>query len=187
MLIRQAHPGPGVRPYASDADKLRDAERLQRDDAIPYPVLADDLPGTTHQTYGGLADPTYLLDADGRVAFYSMWTHAPTLHGAIERLVAQGGRGVVGDGVDRTPHLLSAFADGWHALRRGLLQSYTDLELSAPGMGAGLWAGYQLRPLLAPMALRARPLPTAARVGLALAAGVALALLVNRRRAESAA
>jgi hypothetical protein len=125
-----------------------------------------------------MADPTFLLDADGRVAFYNMWTHAPTLHRAISRLVAQGGHGVVCGGIDRTPHLLASVADGWRGLERGLPQSYTDLEAAAPGMAAGIKLGSQFRPLLAPVALRAEPLPRAAKVGLA-AGAVAAAVLMG--------
>ena len=177
VLIRQAHPGPGARPYVTDAEKQQDAERFQLEDGIPYPVLVDDVRGTTHQVYGSLADPTYLIGADGLVAFYNMWTHGPTLHRALTALLAQGGRGEVRGGTDRAPHLLASIASGWHGLRRGLPQSYTDLELAAPGTGALLWLGDKLRPVLAPVALRAAPLPPLAQVGFALAAGVVLSLV----------
>jgi hypothetical protein len=181
VLIRQAHPGPGAEPYTTDAQKMRDGERYKQDDGIPYPVLVDDLPGTVHQVYGTLADPTYLIDADGRVAFYNMWSHGPTLHGALGALLRQGGRGVVRGGIDHVPHLLASIADGWHGLRRGAPQSVIDLELAAPGMASSIWLGHQVRPLLAPVALRARPLPTAAKVGLALGALAAVGFLAGRR------
>jgi hypothetical protein len=179
VVIRQAHPGPEVPPYQSFEQKMRDAYRYQREEAIPWPILVDDLAGVIHQVYGGLADPTYLIDIDGRVAFYNMWTYAPALHEALEELLAQGGRGVVKGGVDRTPYLLPAMADGWRGLQRGLWQSYTDLETAAPGMGAGLWLGYQLRPLTAPLALRAEPLPAPLKFGLT---AIAAALLIYGAR-----
>jgi hypothetical protein len=186
VLIRQAHPGPGAEPYASDADKRRDAERWQRDEGIAWPVLVDDLPGTAHQVYGGLADPTYLIGTDGRVAFYNMWTHGPTLHRALDALLAAGGAGIVrtvrDDGIDHVPHALAAITDGWHGLRRGAPRSVIELELAAPGMASAIWLGWQLRPLLAPVALRGRPLPALTQVGLALGAGLALALLGGARR-----
>ncbi len=155
---------------------MRDAEEFKQEEDIPYPVLVDDLQGTAHQVYGGLADPTYLIDADGRVAFYNMWTHAPTLFGAIEKLLNQGGRGVVKGGTHRTPHLLATITDGWKGLRRGFPQSVIELETSAPGMASGPWLGYQIRPLLAPLTLRSEPLPAPVKFGLAVAAGALLAL-----------
>jgi len=166
-------------PYHSFEQKWRDAEEYKQEEAIPYPVLVDDLQGTAHQVYGGLADPTYLIDADGRVAFYNMWTHAPTLFGAIEELLNQGGRGVVKGGTHRTPHLLATVTDGWKGLRRGFPQSVIELETSAPGMASGPWLGYQIRPLLAPLTLRGEPLPAPVKFGLAVATGVLLVLGVR--------
>ena len=180
IVVRQAHPGPGEPPYASLEQKLRDAERYVREEQIPWPVVADDLEGSVHQVYGGLSDPTYLVDADGRVAFYDMWTHAPTLHRAIEALVAQGGRGVVLEGVHKQPHFLPAMVHGWRGLRKGLGQSLSDMELALPGSGVGTWLGYQLRWLLAPVALRAEPLPPQARVVLQVGGLAAFALIARQ-------
>lgn len=118
----------------------------------------------------------FIIDRDGRVAFYVMWTHAPTLYKAIEQLMRQDGHGVVNGGVDRTPHILPAMTDGWNGLRRGLPQSLIDMETATPTTGVSAWLGHQLRPLLAPLTLRAEPLPPAAKAGLALGA-VALVVL----------
>jgi len=155
---------------------MHDGERYKNDDAIQYPVLVDDLEGSTHQVYGGNADPTYLIDSDGRVAFYNMMTHAPTLDEAIMELMEQGGQGVVHGGIDRTPHMLSSMADGWRGLRRGFPQSWIEMDLAMPGSGSSLWMTHQLRPLLAPLALRGKPLPTSAKIGLLVGAGAILAL-----------
>ncbi len=129
-----------------------------------------------------MADPTYLIDTDGRVAFYNMWTHAPTLHTAIEELLNQGGRGIVKGGTHRTPHLLATITDGWKGLRKGFPQSAIELELSAPGMASGPFLGYQIRTLLAPLALRGKPLPATVKFGLAIGAGVLIALGANALR-----
>lgn len=180
VLVRQAHPGPGAPAYRSVEEKLASARAYQWDEATPWTVLVDDLAGTVHQVYGGLSDPTYLIDADGRVAHYTMWTHVPTVHQAIAALVEQGGRGVVRGGLDRLPHMLPWLTAGWRGLQRGLPQSFTDLETAAPGTASATWLGYQLRPLLAPLTLRATPLPVPARI--ALLAGVAAAVALGARR-----
>ncbi|MEJ7624090.1 MAG: hypothetical protein WKF34_08845 [Pyrinomonadaceae bacterium] len=189
VVIRQAHPGGDVPAFESYYQKVRDAERYQREDGIEFPVLIDDLAGTTHQVYGELADPTYIIDADGRVALYNLWTHAPTLHTALEDLDVQGNRGTVLGGIHRTPHLLASMVDGWPGLKRGLPRSFLELELSAPGMGSMTWLLHQFRPVLAPIALRAKPLPVTAKLGLAAGAGLLVglaALYFTRRKGNSA-
>lgn len=180
MLTRQAHPGPGVAPYASEEDKRRDAVRHVEENGIPWTVAVDDHAGTVHQAYGALTDPTFLVDVDGRIAYYNMWTHAPTLWRAVQALRAQDGRGAVLGGIDHAPHLLAMLAYGWPAIARGLPQSAIDLEMAMPLSSAAIWLGHQARPLLAPVAGRARPLPPLATVGVALGVGVLLALAAGR-------
>jgi hypothetical protein len=182
--VRQGHPGPSVPAYRSLAQKTADARAHREDEALPWPVLVDDVEGRVHRAYGMLADPTFVVDVEGRIAFYNAITHAPTLHRAVEALVAAGGRGVVAGGVDRRPHLLHVIAGGWPALRRGLPQSALDLETIVPGSAFLPWLGHALRPVLAPIALRSEPLPARTRV--ALAAG-AFALAVAGMAAASGA
>ncbi|HSF34406.1 MAG TPA: hypothetical protein VLK82_28600 [Candidatus Tectomicrobia bacterium] len=179
VVVRQAHPGPGVPAYQSFEQKWLDARRYQLEEAIPWTVLIDDLEGTIHRAYGGLADPTYLLDAEGHVAYYNMWTHVPVLHRAIAMLLGQGGRGVVMRGIDNRPHFFASITDGWRALRRGLPQSFIDLESSAPMLASGTWVGHRLRPLLAPLAIRTKPLPGPVRFGFGV--GVVLCVAGIRR------
>lgn len=179
VLIRQEHPGPDVPPYSSFEQKLRDGQRHKEEDAIPWTLVVDDLDGSIHQQNGGLADPSYLIGTDGRLAFYNYWTHIPTLHRALTRLMERGGRGVVGE--HRVPHMLAAVTDGWRGLRRGLPQSFIDLETAMPGMASGRWPGYQLKPLLTPLALRATPWPPAVRHGVALVAAAIVGMSVSRR------
>jgi hypothetical protein len=190
ILVRQAHPGPPVPPYHRFKQKLQDAQLYQHSEGIPWTVLVDDLQGTIHQAYGTLADPTYLIDREGRVAFYDMVTSAPTLNTAIEILLDQGGRGIVRGGWDRLPHLAPTLTAGWPALRRGLPQSFTDLVRAAPGSPVLIWLGYQLRPLLTPLTLRAESLPPSLRATLILGGVILVGLGVRRvagrlRRAAS--
>lgn len=184
IVIRQAHPGPDEPPYRTFSEKFRDARRYQRDEGIPWVVLADDLAGTVHQVYGGLADPAYLIDRDGRVAFYDMWTDVPSLYEAIAELLAQDGRGVVRSGMKRRPAITPALTDGWRGIRRGLPQSALDLMVAMPGTPLALWLGCQLKPLLAPLTLREKPLPPAARAAVAGSWLAVAGLLWGIRRAR---
>ena len=113
-LIRQAHPGELRGPYQSYEEKLEEAREYKVEEGIEWPVLVDDYAGTVHRTYSReMADPVFLLDSDGRVAFYGMWTHPPTLKRAIDELLERGGWGVVAGGIDRMPHLFASFVDGY--------------------------------------------------------------------------
>jgi hypothetical protein len=180
VLVRQGHPGPDARPYTTFDEKARDAERYIEEEQIPWTVLVDDLDGTVHRQYGMLADPAYLIGIDGRVAFYNYWTHVPTLHRAIQLLMANGGATIIGE--HRMPHLLATLTDGWRALRRGLPQSFVDLETAMPGAATGPWLGHQLRPVLAPVALTSHPWPARARIGAALIMVALGALTISAAR-----
>jgi hypothetical protein len=94
VTIRQAHPGEKRGRYLDYAEKLASAREYQRLEGIDWPVLVDDYVGTVHREYSReMADPSFLIDANGRVSFYGMWTHAPSLKRAFDELLAQGGVG----------------------------------------------------------------------------------------------
>lgn len=185
VLVRQGHPGPAAPPYRSFAHKAGEAAAHQQQDELPWTVLVDDVDGRVHRMYGMLADPTFLIDVDGRVAFYNAVTHAPTLHRGIEELMRRDGRGIVRGGYDRRPHVLPAVVGGWPALKRGLPRSVMDLETSLPGSGLLPFLGYRLRGVLGPLALRGEPLPRRARVGLAGAGLTALGVLMAWRQSRT--
>jgi hypothetical protein len=186
--VRQAHPGPGVPPHRSDADKHRDANAHAREHAIPWPLLVDRLEGEVHKQYALLPDPTFLIGTDGRIAFIDYWTHGPTLHRAIEHLRHLGGRGIVGE--SRALRPLATMTDGWPAIRRGLPQSFVELETAFPGGASSVWLGWQLRAILGPLARRGTPLPRNQRLALgaaAIALGLGAVALSMRARRESPA
>jgi hypothetical protein len=71
--------------------------------------------------------------------------------------------------------------DGWKGLSRALPQSYDDLERAARGSAAAIKLGHALRPLLAPLALRAAPLPPIARY-LILVVAFLVGLALGRKK-----
>lgn len=181
VIIRQAHPGPEVLPYGTFEEKLEDARFFKQRLAVPWLVLADDLEGTVHQVYGGLSDPAYLIGADGRVSHYNIWTNVSTLEAALSELESHGWEGIANGGVSAMPQVLAAATFGWPALRRGLPDSYIDLETAFPGLATTAWLGYRLRALLGPLASRSRPLPDTLRVTLSAAvAALGLAVVLAR-------
>ncbi len=148
-------------------------------------MLVDDYAGTWHRAYSReMTDPVFLIDSDGRVAFYLMWAHAPTLKRAIDELLERGGQGVVAGGIDKMLHLFVSFVNGYHGLRRGGKRAVREYNTGAFGAGVLTFLGSKARPVLAPIALRAEPLPAAARLALlgGLATTATLSVWSLRRR-----
>lgn len=186
VYARQAHPGQRLPSHHSFGEKVADAASYAREHAIGWPVLVDDLFGSVHLAYGGLSSACYLIDAEGNVAFRQAWAHAPTMYAAIERLLDEGGVGVVGRGSDYRPHLLAAVSDGWPSLRRAGAGAIGDLAKVAPPIPALFWLGHRLRSALHPITQRSRPLPRVVRlaIGLGAVGGLAAAGLVFAARAR---
>jgi len=186
VAIRQAHPGERRGAYRSYEEKLEGAREGKREEGLPWPVLVDDYAGTLHRAYGReMTDPIFLIDSDGRVAFYLMWAHAPTLKKAIDELLERDGRGApVAGGIDRMVHLFVSFVNGYHGLRRGGRRAVREYNTGAFGAGVLTFLGSKAKPVLAPLALRAEPLPAGARLALlgGLAATAALSAWSLRRR-----
>jgi len=175
VFIHQAHPGGLRHHYETFEDKLAGAVEYKAEEALPWPMLVDDLAGTTHNAYSnGMADPVFLIDTEGIISFYGMWTHVPTLHAAIETLLANGGRGVSG-GLDRKPHLLASFVDGYRGPRRGGRRAVLEYDLGALGAGTMSFAGNKAKSVLGPLALRSTPLPETTQIALGLGACAGLA------------
>ena len=140
-------------------------------------MLVDDLSGKAHRAYSReMTDPVFLIDSDGHVSFYIMWAHAPTLKKVIDELLERSGRGVVDDGIDQIPHLFASFVNGYHGLRRGGKRAVREYNTGAFGAGLLTFLGSRAKPVLAPLALRAEPLPPTEKV--ALGGGLAATALV---------
>lgn len=65
---------------------MADAEIYQRDEAIPWIVAVDDVDGTVHRSYGGLANPADLVGTDGRISLFQPTTGALSLERALGEL-----------------------------------------------------------------------------------------------------
>ncbi len=148
VFIRQAHPGGDRHHYETYEEKVEGAREYKRLEGLDWPVLVDDYQGTVHRQYSAeMADPSFLVDVEGKVAFYCMWTHVPTLKRAIDELLAQDGSGTVAGGIDKKPHLLASFADGYRGPRRGGRRGVVEYDLGAGGAGTMSFIGKHIKPL----------------------------------------
>jgi hypothetical protein len=53
---------------------------------LDIPILVDELDGSIHKKYGGMPNPTFLIDRSGQVAFRSTWTDPKKIAAALEAL-----------------------------------------------------------------------------------------------------
>jgi hypothetical protein len=178
--VREAHPGERLPSHRSYEQKVEQAELFRRADEVPWPVLVDDIEGTVAHAYTTLPNAQLLIDAEGGIAFRGDVAHGPTLYRALEQLLRQGGRGVVPESDDSVPHMLGPTAFGWNGVQQGGDVATRDLWTGAPPVAANLWLGNQMKPLLAPLASRGKPLPT----GVKLAAGAVLVGLLLARQSS---
>jgi hypothetical protein len=73
---------------------------------------------------------------------------------------------------------LRPIVGGWHGVSRGGQRALLEYTITPPGGAAMTYLGHLAKPVLAPVALRATPLPTWARAALAAGGAVLLALIV---------
>ncbi len=68
VILRQAHAGEKRGRYLDHKDKIRSAQEYKQLEDIAWPVLIDDYQGTVHRQYSQeMADPSFLIDAEGRI------------------------------------------------------------------------------------------------------------------------
>ena len=172
LYVREAHPGEHL-PAHNNLDKKRENARFFRElEDLEWPVIVDDLAGTTHRMYGLLPNPVFLIDSGGRVAFRGDHAHAPTLRNALKHLIEQGDRGVVCEGYDRRTHMLGAATYGWEAILRSGETARHDVAVSAPPLAANLWLGSHLKRVLDPVARRTSRIPFFVRAGITVGLGM---------------
>jgi hypothetical protein len=187
VVVRQAHPGERRGAYRSYAEKMDDARHYQEEESVTWPVVVDDMAATVQRSYGGLSASVYLIDAEGRVAFYGMWGQALPLRRAIDDLLARCGTGApAGQGIDRVPHLGAAIVAGRGGPARGGRRALLDLELGFPSANLLMAVGHIGRPVLGPLVLRTTPPPAPVRVALraSFAASIAAVVWTIRQRRD---
>jgi hypothetical protein len=69
VYVREAHPGDRIPQPRTAEWKARHAKLLRDRDAIPWPVLVDDLDGGFHRAVGGTGASAHLVDGGGAIAF----------------------------------------------------------------------------------------------------------------------
>src|SRR6478672_8265139 len=124
VYVREAHPGDKLPAHQSMDEKIAAAKLFRREEEVEFPVLVDELDGAVHRDYGAAANPAFLIDKSGRVAFRERWAQSRVLREAIEELLnMQERRGrhraIVRDGEDHSIPVRYGFLHAHRALQRG--------------------------------------------------------------------
>jgi hypothetical protein len=169
VYVREAHPGERYPQPEDDERKAEHAREYEARDEIPWRVAVDDIEGTFHQAMDGHTNAAWFVDADGRVAFRSLWSND-------ERALRRGFAVVLGEAeggaMEREARVLP--------LLRGL--GVMDEVLEAAGPTARIDVKRAALPVyaFARLARQFRPLPPLGRSIAAGATTLAAALLVVR-------
>lgn len=138
VYVREMHPGDDLPAHSSYEDKVNAAALLHDEEDLDMPIVVDEVRGGIHKKYGRHANPTYLIDKSGRVAFRMLATRPGVVRAALEELLeAQGERGVehavVHGGEDLSLPQAYALLYTHRALERGGAKAERDFR-EAMGM-----------------------------------------------------
>jgi len=181
VYVREAHPGELLPAHDSLRGKLAAAELLRDEDELEIPILIDELSGKVHKKYGGMPNPSFLIDRSGRIAFRSLSSRYEGLHAAIEELLEvqrerDTDHAIVNDGEDSALPPLKTFFHAHRALERGgddAIDNFRE-EMGLPGRIA-LTGGRLARPVVEhPRTTAATVAAVAGVVGVGLWVGVQL-------------
>jgi Iodothyronine deiodinase len=95
LYVREAHPGQHIGAHRDPAHKAAAARVAVNEEREGRTILIDDLAGTAHRLYGAMPNTVHLIDADGVVAFRTMWNDPVAVEAALRKmLVGQDPAGV---------------------------------------------------------------------------------------------
>lgn len=117
VYVREAHPGPRCGPHES-VEQKRSLAREVASDVTHRTVLVDDLEGSVHRAFDAMPNSVHLVGGDGVVAYRADWLHPDALEGAVDDLLAAGGRGADVDPTDVTDNFRSPDPSTVEAARR---------------------------------------------------------------------
>ena len=93
LYTREAHPGLLARPHVTRAEKLVQAQALDKVKVLGRPVLVDALDGSLHRRLGGGPNSVFVIGTDGVVAHYAYWNAPDRKAQVVADLMEAGGRG----------------------------------------------------------------------------------------------
>jgi hypothetical protein len=82
------HPGEYVPRPTTFEQRLSHAQRLKKEEKVPFPVIVDGIDNEVRKLYQALTNPAFIVDRDGILVYKCSWTWVPDLAQALTQLVA---------------------------------------------------------------------------------------------------
>ncbi|HZQ92597.1 MAG TPA: redoxin family protein [Terriglobales bacterium] len=185
IYVREAHPGDQLPAHRTPAQKAAAAECLRDEEDVHIPIAIDDVRGTVHRRWGKLANPAFVIDKSGRVAYRMLWAQGRPLAAALDELLRLQQRAAEGDGrhesvvvrggEDTSTPYTGAAVFMWRALERGGRRSIENFQEAVGIPGRLTLMGSRV---VEPIVLN----PGNAAAGALLAGGVITAALMGGSR-----
>ena len=105
VYCREAHPdgdrfikartrnGKPIKQAATEEERKAAAHQFCEEMKVTRPILVNEFGGNSIQRrYGGLPNPTVVVDIDGKLALKMAWTHGDVLDDFLKKFLARGGK-----------------------------------------------------------------------------------------------
>lgn len=83
----EMHPGEYVPRATAFEQRLSHAERLKKEEKVPFPIIVDGIGDEVRKLYHAFTNPVFIVDRDGAIVYKSSWTWAPDLAQALTEIV----------------------------------------------------------------------------------------------------
>lgn len=114
IYTREPHPDdfPEHRAHKSIDQKNQHARDMRDRHNTPRPILIDDLDGTVHREWGGLANMSWVIDHSGHIAYKAGWTVEADIREALEGVahLREIKRQAAGSGTGYRPYYKETFS-----------------------------------------------------------------------------
>jgi peroxiredoxin len=84
----EMHPGKYVPRPTNFEQRLKHAQRLKKEEKVPFPIIVDGIRHEVRKLYHALTNPTFIIDRHGVIVYKSSWTWAPDLEQTLRELIA---------------------------------------------------------------------------------------------------
>lgn len=103
LYVKESHPAENYRHHTSLEQKIAYAQDFRRFEKPAFPVLVDDLEGSTHRSYGPWPSGLFIVHANGLLVFRSTIANPDQLRTYLRQLV--GWDRIRNEHPDHVPHI----------------------------------------------------------------------------------